>query len=145
MGVIHDVKRKLKLVTSLLPKARTADENGDGVDTLDSKGVMLVAHIGAPGITLGGSDYIAFEVEHCDDNSTWVDCADADIDGAVSGANTGTFAKADADAEASMMYKANYIGSKRYVRIVENRVGTHGTATPTAAHVVLDSIAQPQS
>jgi hypothetical protein len=137
MSVIKDVKNGLKLVNSVLPLLRTADVNGSGVDTQDSIGVALVAHVGTSGDTLSGSVYLALEVEHSDDNSSWSDCADADIDVAVTGANTGTFAKIDDAAEDDAIYKCNYIGSKRYVRVVGNLVGTHTNGISFAAHAVL--------
>lgn len=138
MSVIKDIKNNIKLVSSLLPLLRTADANGAGVDTQDSVGVALVAHIGLSGDTLSGSVKIEMEVEHSDDNSTFTDCADADIDAAVTGTNTGTFAVIDAAADDEQLYKCNYLGSKRYVRVVANYTGTHTNGCAVAAHAILN-------
>lgn len=143
MSVIKDVKNNLKLVSSLLPALRTGDANGSGVDTQDSIGVALVAHIGLSGDTLSGSVKIEMEVEHSEDNSSWSDCADADIDAAVTGTNTGTFAVIDAAADDEQIYKCNYIGSKRYVRVVANYTGTHTNGCPVEAHAVLNPAHKP--
>jgi hypothetical protein len=137
MSVVKDIQNNLKLVNSVLPLLRTADVNGSGVDTQDSVGVALVAHVGTSGDTLSGSVYLALEVEHSDDNSSWSDCADADIDAAVTGANTGTFAKIDDAAEDDAVYKCNYLGNKRYVRVVGNLVGTHTNGISFGAMAVL--------
>jgi hypothetical protein len=144
MSVIKDIKSNLKLVNSVLPLLRTADVNGSGVDTQESVGVALVAHVGTSGDTLSGSVYLALEVEHSDDNSTFVDCADADIDAAVTGANTGTFAKIDDAAEDDAIYKCNYLGNKRYVRVVGNLVGTHTNGISFGAMAVLMPSVMPQ-
>jgi hypothetical protein len=137
MAVVKDISNNLKIANSVLPLLRTADVNGTGVDTQDSVGVACVGHVGTSGDTLSGSVYLALEVEHSDDNSTWADCADADIDAAVTGANTGTFAKIDDAAEDDAVYKCNYIGSKRYVRVVGNLVGTHTNGISFSAVVML--------
>lgn len=143
MSAIKDVKRKIKLVSTIVPLLRTADVNGVGVDTQESIGVGLVAHVGATADTLSGSVYLALQVEHSDDNSTFVACADADIDSAVAGATTGTFAKLAAPADASNIYKCNYVGQKRYVRVVGNLVGTFSVGINFGAHAVLAATVQP--
>lgn len=145
MSVIKDVKSNIKLVSSLLPAVRTADANGAGVDTQDSVGVGLVAHIGLSGDTLSGSVKIEMEVQHSDDNSSFSACADADINAAVTGTNTGTFAVIDAAADDEQIYKCNYIGSKRYVRVVANFTGTHTNGCPLSAHAVLAAAHCPAS
>lgn len=137
MSVLKDVKSKLSLNPSLLPANRSADTNGSGVDTQDSIGVMLMATIGAPGDTLSSSVKIEMEAQHSDDNSTFVACADSDLSAAAVGSNTGTIVSVQANAAASQIYKVNYLGSKRYVRVVDNRTGTHTNGTPTSATVVL--------
>lgn len=137
MSVLKDVKNKLSLVSSLLPAVRTSDTNGAGVDTQKSIGVGIVAHIGLSGDTLSGSTKIEMEVQHSDDNSSFVACANADIDAAVTGTNTGTFAVIDAAADDEQIYECNYLGSKRYVRVVANFTGTHTNGCPLSAHVVM--------
>lgn len=137
MAVIKDVKSGLSIQNSLLPLKRTADANGSGVDTQDSVGVAIVAHVGTSGDTLSGSVYIDLEVQHSDDNSTFVACANADIDEAVTGTNTGTFARIDDPAEDDAIYKCNYLGNKRYVRVVANVTGTHTNGTTLGAVVIM--------
>jgi hypothetical protein len=134
--MLKDVVSNLKVVSSLLPAVRTADANGSAADLQDFSGCMVVAHIGAPGDTLSGSVKIEMELEHSDDNSTFVDCADADLSTAVTGTNTGTFAVIDANGEASQAYKVGYKGNKRYVRVVYNITGTHTTGTAGSALII---------
>lgn len=146
MSVLHDVKNKLKFVPSINPILGTSDQTGVGVDTQGGHGVGIVAHIGLSGDTLSGSVKIEMEVQHSDaSGSGYAACADADIDAAVTGTNTGTFAVIDAAAEDEQMYKCNYIGTKRYVRVVANYTGTHTNGCPVAAHVVMLPISQPAS
>ena len=133
---MRDMHDNLSPVTSLDPLLRTADANGSSADLRGYEGAMVVAHVGAEGDTLSGSLYIEFEVEESDDDSAWTDVANADLLGFVAGTNTGTFAKIDAAAEAPAIYRASYIGNKRYIRIVENVTGTHTNGTSTGALII---------
>lgn len=148
MSVIKDVKNNLKLVSSVLPQlaSGTTDLTGAAVDTQDSVGVGVAAHIGTSGDTLSGSVKIEVALQHSDaSGSGFAACADADIDAAVSGAQTGTFAVIDDAAEDDAIYKCNYIGSKRYIKVIVNLVGTHTNGTVLAAHVILNPAHCPAS
>lgn len=130
---LRDLVNKLKLAAALLPAVRTADANGSTIDTQGYDAVGLEAHIGLSGDTLSGSVMIEMEVEHSDDGSSWSDCANADLSVSVTGTNTGTFAVIDAAADDEQAYKTDYIGAKRYVRIVANFTGTHTNGCPLSA------------
>ena len=133
---MRDMKSNLSAVISLDSATRTADANGAGVDLQGYEGALIVGVIGAEGVTLSGTDKIEFELEESTDDSTYTDVADADLTGYVDGTNDGTFGLFDANAEAPALVSATYIGSKRYVRVVINYSGTHGTGTPATALVV---------
>lgn len=132
---MRDLEARLDCAISLNAANRTADANGTGVDLRGYDGALVVAVVGAEGDTLSGSVNIAFELEESDDDSTYTDVAAADILGGTGGAN-GQFALIDDNAEAPAVHKVSYVGSKRYIRVVDNRTGTHTTGTPTAAIVV---------
>lgn len=134
--MLRDIVNNLKVVSSLLPLTRTTDANGAAADLQDFQGAMVVAHLGASGDALSGSLKIELELEHSDDNSTFTDCADADLSAAVTGTNTGTFAVVDASGEDSKAYKVGYKGNKRYVRVVYNITGTHTNGTPSSAVII---------
>jgi hypothetical protein len=109
---------------------RTADADGATIDRQGAEDLTFTALVGASGDTLSGSVYVLLEVEHSDDGSTWADCANADLTNTVTGATTGTFAKIDDPAEDDAVFKVGYIGGKRYVRVVQNLVGTHTNGIP---------------
>lgn len=138
MSVLKDVKNKLVVVSTLAPALRTTDATGAAVDTQDSVGVGFVAHVGVSGDTLSGSVKIELEVQHSDaSGSGFAACADADIDAAVTGTNTGTFAVIDDPAEDDAVYKVNYLGNKRYVKVIANYTGTHTNGCPLGVVAVL--------
>jgi len=138
MSVVKDVKSNISLNQTIVPVVATTDVTGLAVDTQPSVGVGILAHIGLSGDTLSGSVKIEMEVQHSDaSGSGFVACADADLNASVPGTNTGTFAVIDASSEDEQIYKCNYIGSKRYVKVVANLTGTHTNGTPLSAIVVL--------
>ena len=121
---------------ALESKTRTADANGDTVDLQGYNGALIIGQIGVEGVTLTSTDKIELELEESADDSAWTDVADADLLGYVDGTNDGTFAVADGNADVPAVFKASYVGTKRYIRVVINYSGTHGTGTPAGAIVV---------
>ena len=134
---IRDYASDLKKVKALSNAVLTADATGATVDAFGYETVAITAIVGASGDTLSGSVYVELELEHSDDNSSWADCANADIKTAITGTNTGTFAKIDDAAEDDAIYSVQYVGGRRYVRIVANLTGTHTNGIPVAAVAVL--------
>lgn len=112
------------------PAVVTADATGATVDLAEYNDVAFYALIGESGDTLSGSVKIELEVQDSPDNSVWTAAADADIIGAVTGTNTGTFAVIDAAAEDDAVYSTRYVGNERYCRVVVNLTGTHTNGTP---------------
>lgn len=122
-------------IQGLASQVLTGDANGDSVDLQFYEAAQIIAAVGASGDTLSGSVLVDLEVEHADDDGTgspdtWEDCADADLLNAVTGTNTGTFARIDDPAEDEAVYATGYIGGKRWVRVVANLTGTHTNGIP---------------
>lgn len=138
--MLRDLFHKTGVESLKIPATITADSNSSSVDLANKQGVILAAHIGNSADTLSGSVYLEVEVEHSDDDSTFTDCADADIFNAVTGTNTGTIAKIDAPAEDSLVVLTGYKGSKRYVRLVFNVTGTHTNGVPVSAVAITQGL-----
>ncbi len=140
---MKDMSNNIKVVSALAAAVYgSADVNGSAVDRQGFESVTFAMSVGAEGDTLTGSLYIQVEMEHSDDNSTWTDCAAADIivpkdqTVVVDGTNSIVF-KADDGAEAPVVFKVGYKGGKRYSRLVYNKEGTHSNGTPAAALAIL--------
>lgn len=83
-------------------------------------------------------------LEHSDDNSTFTDCAQADIvDGTI--ASDGVFLTIDGTGDAGTggnpdstgaTYRVGYVGGKRYIRTTIAKTGTHSTGTPLGTTVI---------
>lgn len=132
---MQDLSNNIKLMQSLAPAVRDADANGDGVDIKGYENVAIVVDSGVEGITLSGTNKIEFELEHSDDNSSWSDAESSDVNGSLG--SGGLFLTLDDNAESPQISEIEYLGSKRYVRVVANFSGTHGTGTPCSAFVIL--------
>ena len=128
--MFRDFEDNIKITQVVDPVVITADANGASVDLLGYKGVTFVANVGESGDTLSTSVYVELELEDSADDSTFADCADAEVTNSVTGNNTGTFAKIDAAAEDDAFYETTYKGAARYVRPVINVSGTHTNGIP---------------
>ena len=132
---MQDLSNNIKLMQSIAPAVLDADANGTGVDIQGYENVAIVVDSGVEGITLSGTNKIEFELEHSDDNSSWSDAESADVNGTLG--SGGLFLTLDDNAESPQISEIEYLGSKRYVRVVANFSGTHGTGTPISAFVIL--------
>lgn len=124
-------------VTQIQAAAVTnSDTNCTSVDMKGYESLMFVVNVGASADTINGSNYIELEVEDSSDDSTFSDCADADILDSVSATNNGTFGLIDAASEDEATFKVGYVGDKRYVRVVLSFTGTHSTGTPISVDAI---------
>ena len=111
----------------------TADDAGASADLAGYNSCELEFTVGVSGDTLSGSVYANLEVQHSDDDSTFAAVANADLTTSVTSDNVGTIAKVDAAAEDDAVFRARYIGKKRYVKCVLNLVGTHTNGIPVSS------------
>jgi hypothetical protein len=120
----------------LLPPASYNADNTPAtfdVGTADSCTILL--QVGVGGITFSGVNKIEFVLTHSDDDSTFTAVADADVVGSVVAAGGIVRALTAAHAAPSVTV-LGYVGRKRYLRLLADFSGTHGTATPLSAAAV---------
>ena len=137
---MYDLSNSISPAVSLAAAVRSAAANGTGVDLQGYNSAAILVDVGAEGDTLSGSVYFEISLEHTDDDSTYTDCAQADIvDGTI--ASGGIFLKLDGTTggdpdTAGGIFRVGYRGGKRYVRVVIAKTGTHSNGTPIGAMVV---------
>lgn len=137
---MRDLSNNIVPAVSLAVATRTAAANGTGVDLQGYEGATILVDVGAEGDTLSGSVYFEVSLEDSTDNSTYSDCAQADIvDGTI--AAGGIFLKIDGTTGGNPdstggVFRVGYVGGKRYVRVVLAKTGTHSNGTPLGAMVV---------
>lgn len=120
----------------LLPAATySADNTPAAVDLAGYEGVSIYLSIGVGGITFSGTNKIEFKLTHSDDNSTYTDVDDTDIIGAPTIAD-GIIKSLTAAHSTASVYEYGYKGGKRYLKLLADFSGTHGTGTPLGANVL---------
>lgn len=134
----------LGLFRALVPQAALkVDTNGASFDKTAQPGfeaLTMLVHLGASGDTLSGSVFIELEMEESDDDSVWNKVANADMsvpDATQKGTEgDGVWQKVDDPSEDDVIYKADYIGHKKFARLVLDFTGTHTNGIDLSASYV---------
>jgi hypothetical protein len=133
---MRDVHSEMQTAVLIANATYAADTTPVSVDLQGYNAAEVLLDIGAGGITFSGTNKIEFVLTHSDDDSTYSNVATADVLGA--GSVTNGIIKALTAAHATGdVTRFGYIGGKRYLRLLADFSGTHGTGTPIGACVLL--------
>lgn len=116
----------------------SADNTPATIDLLDYQSATLLLNVGVGGITFTGSNKIEFVLTHSDDDVTYSTVTDDDlVKDALAPATiaNGIVRALTAAHAAATVQKIGYVGGKRYLKLLADFSGTHGTGTPIAATV----------
>ena len=114
-----------------------ADNTPAAVDLRGYDAAEIILAIGAGGITFSGTNKVEFKLTHSDDDSAYEEVTVDDmlgLDSVGSGGIIKSLIAAHADAA---VYRFGYKGGKRYLKLLADFSGTHGTGTPIAAIALL--------
>jgi hypothetical protein len=129
-----------KNVAVLIPSATyAADNTPAAVDNLGYREATITLHVGVGGITFSGTNKIEFVLTHSDDDSTYSAVSDTDLvldSYAPATISSGIVRALTAAHAAATVQKIGYVGGKRYLKLLADFSGTHGTGTPISASVV---------
>lgn len=112
-----------------------ADNTPAAVDLRGYDAAEIVLSIGIGGITFSGSNKVEFVLTHSDDDSVYTAVTDADMLG-VENITAGIIKSLVAAHAAAAVYRFGYKGGKRYLKLLADFSGTHGTGTPIGANVL---------
>lgn len=112
-----------------------ADNTPAAIDLKGYNSAEILLAIGIGGITFDATNKVEFVLTHSDDDSTYTNVADADMLG-VSSISSGIIKSLVAAHAAAGVYRFGYRGNKRYLKLLADFSGTHGTGTPIAATVL---------
>jgi hypothetical protein len=133
--MMRDLYTKIVPVLAFGPVALAADNTPAAIDLAGFHSAVIELGVGIGGITFDATNKVEFVVTHSDDNSSYANVTDADMLG-VTGITGGIIKSLVAAHAAAAVYRYGYIGNKRYLKILADFSGTHGTATPLFAQVI---------
>lgn len=113
-----------------------ADNTPTAIDLQGYNAALILLLIGIGGITFSGTNKIEFKLTHSDDNSTYTAVTTADMQG-VTVASDGIIKALTSAHAAAAAYRFGYKGGKRYLKLLADFSGTHGTGTPIGAAVLM--------
>lgn len=114
-----------------------ADNTPPAVDLQGYDAAEILLNIGIGGITFSGTNKIEFKLTHSDDDSTYTEVDVDDMLGLTSVGSGGIIKSLTAAHAAAAVYRFGYKGGKRYLKLLAEFSGTHGTGTPIAATALL--------
>ena len=137
---MQDLSNNIVVSNSIINAVKTAAANGTTVDLKGFEEATAIVDVGAEGDTLSGSIYFEISLEHSDDDTTWTDCAQADIVNGTIAAG-GIWLKLDGTTGGNPDttggdWQVGYVGGKRYLRLVLAKTGTHSNGTPISGVIV---------
>lgn len=126
---MKDLHSRLNVATAIGNAVLAADNTPAAIDLQGYNAAEVILGIGVGGITFSGTNKIEFVLTHSDDNVSYTNVADADMLG-VSGISNGIIKALTAAHAAAASYRFGYKGGKRYLKLLADFSGTHGTGTP---------------
>lgn len=132
---MKDIYNNLAVVEAIAPAVYAADNTPSAIDLAGFNAALLALHIGVGGITFSGTNKIEFVLTHSDDNSTYANVTADDLLG-VDSVTNGIVKSLTAAHAAADVTAIGYKGGKRYLKLLVDFSGTHGTGTPISAVVV---------
>ena len=132
---MRDLKSSIAPVIAIAPAIYSADNTPNAIDLRGFGSAVMLINVGVGGITFTGTDKIEFVLTHSDDDISYVAVTDADVQGVASFSNGIIKALTTAQATTTID-EIGYVGGKRYLKLLADFSGTHGTGTPLAALVI---------
>lgn len=133
---MRDIHSALLAATAIGAATLAADNTPAAIDLQGYNAAEILLAIGAGGITFSGTNKIEFKLTHSDDDSTYTDVTVDDMIGLSSVGSGGIIKSLVAAHAAAATYRYGYKGGKRYLKLLADFSGTHGTGTPIAAIVL---------
>jgi len=135
----RDQATSLSAVTAIGPAVLSADNTPAAIDLLGFAAATLILAIGAGGITFTATNKVEFVLTHSEDGDTYTAVTDDDLvkDALAPATVENGIVRALTSAHADpTLQTIGYVGGRRYLKLLADFSGTHGTGTPIAASVV---------
>ncbi|WP_377299728.1 hypothetical protein [Rhizobium sp. SGZ-381] len=143
---MKDLHSKVKRTVAIGCAVLSADNTPAAIDLQGYDSAEILLDIGVGGITFSGTNKIEFVLTHSDDDSTYTAVTLADMLGLASVGSGGIIKALTSAHAAAAVYRFGYKGNKRYLKLLADFSGTHGSGTPIAASALLgNGFSNPQA
>lgn len=115
----------------------SADTTPASIDLAGYDGCTILIEVGVGGINFDGTNKVEFKLTESDDDSSYSNVAAADLIHAPVTVTSGIIANLITAHAAATVTRVGYIGRKRYLKLLADFSGTHGTGTPISAVALL--------
>lgn len=132
---MKDLHSHITIATAIGAATLAADNTPAAIDLKGYQSAEIMLAIGIGGITFDATNKVEFKLTHSDDDSTYTAVTTDDMLG-VTVADGGIIKALTAAHAAADVYRYGYKGNKRYLKLLADFSGTHGTGTPIAACVI---------
>lgn len=139
---MRDLYNNVEVVEAIAPEALDADNTPAAIDLQGYGSADVVIHVGVGGITFDDTNKVEFKLTHSDDDSTYAAVDVDDVQGLDSVGTGGIIHDLTAAHASATVTEVGYVGGKRYLKLLADFSGTHGTATPVSAVVIKGRPAQ---
>lgn len=133
---MKDIHSDLRRIVAIGAAVLSADNTPTNLDQQGYDAAEILLDIGVGGITFSGVNKIEFVLSHSDDGTTFAPVTNDDMLG-VTGITGGIIKALVAAHAAPGAYRYGYKGGRRFLRLLADFSGTHGTGTPIAASILL--------
>lgn len=130
-----DISTSVSPVQAIGPATLNADNTPAAIDMGNFDAAVICISVGVGGITFDTTNKVEFKLTHSDDDSTYTAVAQEDVKGATVGTG-GIIRSLVAAHAAASLTEVGYHGGKRYLKLLADFSGTHGTGTPISCVVV---------
>lgn len=142
---MKDLHSGLKAALLIGAAVLAADNTPAALDLRGYNSAEIILPIGIGGITFDSTNKIEFKLTHSDDDVTYTAVDTTDMLGVTVGSG-GIIKALTAAHAAAAVYRFGYKGGKRYLKLLADFSGTHGSGTPIAAIALLgDPFDAPQA
>lgn len=133
---MKDIHSSLLAALAIEAAVHSADNVPPAIDLLGYDAAEIVLSVGVGGINFTGTNKIEFKLTHSDDNVTYSAVDIGDVLGLETVGEGGIVKALTSPHAAAAVYRFGYRGGKRYLKLLADFSGTHGTGTPLAAVVL---------
>ncbi len=133
---MKDIHSDMSIAIAIGTAVLSADNTPPAIDLQGYNAAEIVLGIGIGGITFDATNKIEFKLTHSDDNVSYSAVATGDVLGVVSVGAGGIIKALTAAHAAAAAYRYGYKGGKRYLKLLADFSGTHGSGTPISGLIV---------